>query len=102
VSAGHVVIYESDEWSAVYLDGRLVRVGDTYLADEWVRSHFGVETVQDDAYLMGGNGRDGVAQTLDELREYERARQERRDRAAALRAEAARLAEEAAALEGEK
>ena len=48
-----VVIYEDGEWSGVYLDGKLQRVGDTYLADEWVREHFGVVTIQSADYMRG-------------------------------------------------
>lgn len=94
----NIEIHEADEWSAVYLDGHLVRVGDSYLADEWLRTHFGVATIQDDAFLRGQTSRDGVAKTLDELHAYASARRERMDRAAALRAEAKRLEEEAASL----
>ena len=93
-----VEIHEDGEWSAVYLNGRLIRVGDTYLADEWVRDHFGVLTVQDDAFMRGQSSRDGVAQTLEEVLEYARVREERLSRGAALRAEAARLVAEADAL----
>ena len=95
---GNIEIHEADEWAAIYLDGHLVRVGDAYLADEWLRTRFGVKTVQDDAFLRGQTSREGVAQTLDEVLDYARARQERQDRAAALRAEAARLEDEAARL----
>ncbi len=94
-----VEIHEADEWAAVYLDGKLQRVGDAYLADEWVRSHFGVTTVQDDAFMRGQTGRGGVAQTLDEVEEYARQRAARRAEVDRLRAEAARLEDEARDLE---
>jgi hypothetical protein len=94
-----VVVHEAEEWSAVYLDGALQRVGDTYLADEWIRDFFGVTTVQDDAFLRGQNHRDGVAQTLDELDAYRRLRDEAKTQVAALRAEADRLLTEARRLE---
>lgn len=87
-----VVVHEgSGEWSAVYADGLLVRVGDHYLADEWIREHFGVTTIQSDDFLLGGDGRDSVAQTLEELEAYTRQRAELLARVAELRAEAAEL-----------
>lgn len=94
-TGSNIEIHEDGDWAAVYLDGRLIRVGDAYLADEWLRAHFGVTTVQDDAFLRGQTSREGVAKTLDEVRDYAQSRQERLDRAAALRAEAQRLEDEA-------
>jgi len=94
-----VVIYEDGEWSGVYLDGKLQRVGDTYLADEWVREHFGVVTIQSADYMRGGDLRSEAAQTLDEIRAYTYEREAREQRATDLRAEADRLRAEADALE---
>jgi polysaccharide deacetylase 2 family uncharacterized protein YibQ len=94
----NIEIHEAGEWAAVYLDGRLVLVGDSYHADEWLRERFGVKTVQDDTFMRGQTSRDGVAKTLDEVRDYAAARRERLNRAAALRAEAKRLEDEAARL----
>jgi hypothetical protein len=93
---GNIEIHEADDWAAVYLDGNLQRVGDAYLADEWVREHFGVTTVQDDAFMRGQDQRDGVAQTLDEVKAFADDRDSRRARAAELRAEANRLLRRAA------
>lgn len=89
-----IEFHSSDEWTAVYLNGQLQRVGDHYLADEWLRSRVGVVEVDDDAFMRGGDQRSGVAQTLDLVRDY----QENRDR---LRADAASLREQAAALEAQ-
>lgn len=91
-------VHEAEEWAALYVDGRLDRVGDAYLTDERIREIVGVRTVQDDAFMRGQIRADGVAQTVAEVEEYSRQRQRRRERAAALRAEAARLEAEAAAL----
>jgi len=88
-SASKIEVHEDEEWSAVYLDGKLVEVGDSYLADEWIRAHFGVKTVSDNAFMRGQTQREGVAQTLDEVADYAKVRQERLDRIAALRAEGA-------------
>lgn len=97
-----VEIHEAEEWSAVYLDGRLIRVGDSYLADEWVREHFGVVTVQDDAYLRGQTSAAGVAQTLDEVREYATQRSQRKANAETLRFQASELLAQAEKLEAQK
>lgn len=86
-----VEIHEAEEWAAVYLDGRLVQIGDKYLADEWVRDHFGVRTVQDDAFLRGQGSRDGAAQTLDELYLYAARRADLEAQAARLRRQAEEL-----------
>jgi hypothetical protein len=75
------------EWAALYVDGRLERVGDSYLAEEKAFEILGVKTVQDNAFLRGQHGRDGCAQTLDELAAYRTQRD-------VDRAEAARLREE--------
>lgn len=96
---GKVTVYDGEGgWSAVYLDGKLQRVGDSYLADEWVREHFGVETVQSDDFLRGGTSRADVAPTLDDLRDYADEQAAKQARAKALRDEAARLLAEADAM----
>ena len=99
-SASNIEIHEAEEWSAVYLDGKLVLVGDSYLADEWLRTKFGVKTVQDNAFMRGQTQGAGVAETLDEVADYAKARQARLDRIAALHTEAQRLEDEARAIEG--
>ena len=99
-SASKIEVHEDEEWSAVYLDGKLVRVGDSYLADEWIRTRFGVKTVQDNAFMRGQTMSEGVAKTLDEVQDYAKARQERLDRVATLRAEAQRLEDETRQIEG--
>jgi len=96
-----VEVHENEGWAAVYLDGALQRVGDSYLADEWIREHFGVVTVQDDAFMRGSTLRDDTAQTLDEVQEYAAAREARRRVAAEKRAEAQRLLSEAQALDSQ-
>jgi hypothetical protein len=88
------------EWAALYVDGRLDRVGDSYLAEEKAFDLLGVKIVRDDAFLRGQDRRDGVAQTLDELAEFRRQRDADRDAAARLREEAAQLLARAAELDG--
>jgi hypothetical protein len=91
-------IHYADEWAALYVDGKLDRVGDSYLAEERAFEILGVRTVQDDAFMRGQSHRDGVAQTLDEVREFAKDREAKRARATELRAEADRLLREAGEL----
>jgi hypothetical protein len=104
--AEDIEIHEADEWSAVYLNGRRVHgPADSYLSDEWLRDHFGVVTVQDDAFMRGQTSADGAAKTLVEVDTYRDERDARLRRAAELRAEADRLAAEAenlAAMKGNR
>ena len=88
------------EWAALYVDGRLDRVGDSYLADERAMEILGVEIVQDNAFLRGQSTREGVAQTLPEVAAYQRERAERLARARELRLSAAEAITEAERLEG--
>lgn len=101
--------YEDSEWTAVYLNGKLERVGDNYLADEWLQQYVGVKVVVDDAFMCGGRTREDVGQTLEavavyrewrerklaEAKELEDAAQQLRDRAEQLRTEAKTTATEA-------
>lgn len=91
-------IHYADDWAALYKDGKLDRVGDSYLAEERVLELLGVTVVHDDAFMRGQSHRDGVAQTLDEVAEYERERDERKKLADEKFAEAERLYAEARAL----
>jgi hypothetical protein len=97
----HVLVCQgSDEWSALYVDGELVRHGDHYLIDEQLRVLFDVITVTTNAFVVTNKqGREAACQTLDEIRELERTRMELSAQAAEKRAEAQRLLAEAEALE---
>jgi hypothetical protein len=88
------------EWTAVYLDGELVRVGDHYLADEWLQERAGVKVVCDNAFMRGQMAREGVARTLAEVAEYRERRALRRRQVLDLRAQAKVLLMEAERLEG--
>ncbi len=90
------------EWAALYVDGRLDRVGDAYLAEEKAFELLGVTVVQDDAFLRGQDGHDGVAQTLDEVAAFRAGRTEREAQAQEKRRQAAALLAEATALEGRR
>lgn len=63
-------IHYASDWAALYKDGKLVRVGDSYLAEERALELLGVEIVHNDAFMRGQSRKDGVAQTLDEVDEY--------------------------------
>lgn len=106
IRPGDIEFHEADEWTAVYVHGTLARdryrnpmVGNSYLADEWLRELFGVKTVQDDAFMLGQDGRDGVARHTGEIVQYATAREERKAAAATLREQAAALARQAAEIE---
>jgi hypothetical protein len=92
-------IHYAEEWAALYVDGRLERVGDSYLAEERAFEILGVTTIQDDAFLRGQTSRDGVAKTLSDVAAYRAQRDEQRAEADRLRREAERLLAEASALD---
>lgn len=92
-------IHYSDDWAALYVDGKLDRVGDTYLTEERAFELTGVKQVQDNAFMRGQSFREGVARTLDEVAEFRDQREANKVKAAELRAEADRLLAEAGALE---
>jgi hypothetical protein len=94
-------IHYADDWAALYKDGKLERVGDSYLAEERALELLGVAIVQDNAFMRGQDYKDGVAKTLEEIEEFARLRDERKAEAAKKFAEAERLFAEARALEGQ-
>lgn len=95
------VVYESDDWSGLYVDGKLKRVGDGYLIDEELREIFGVVTIQNEDFFLGHKhpSREQVAQTLEEVDAFVATRTDRERAADTLRAEAARLLAEADLIE---
>lgn len=90
--------YNGDDWAALYVDGELAVVGDSYLAEERAFELLGVTIVQDDAFMRGQTRAAGVAPTLDEVQAYRTAREQARE----LRAEAARLLAEAKKMDGSR
>ena len=64
------VRYNDDEWSALYQDGELVVIGDSYLSDDYLANYLNVEDIYSDDFLMGGSTRDQAAKTLQEIDEY--------------------------------
>ena len=86
-----IEFHVEDEWTAVYLDGELQRVGDSYLADEWMQERFGVKVIHDGAFMRGQQTCGGVAKTLDEVEAYRAERDAKRARQRELQAEIDRL-----------
>ena len=64
------VRYNDDEWSALYQDGKLVVIGDSYLSDYYLANYLKVEDIDSDDFLMGGSTRDQAAKTLQEIEDY--------------------------------
>ncbi len=94
--------YDPDgDWAALYVNGVLDRVGDAYRTEERALEVLGVTTVQDNAFLRGGDGvgQPAVARTLTEVAEYRTERERRREEAERLRAEAQALLEQAGDLD---
>lgn len=89
----------SGEWAALYVDGELVSVGDSYVAEEKAFSLLGVTRFDDSAFMRGQTSREGVAQTLDEVAAYACERDRRHELAEMKRVEARKLLEEARELE---
>lgn len=97
-----LIVYRSEEveeWSALYVDGKLDRVGDSYLIDERIQQLTGVIS-REGNFLLGGNHRDDVAQTVEEITAYENAREAENNEAARLEAQAAELIAQAERLRG--
>lgn len=66
-----LVRYEgTGEWSALYVDGKLDKVGDHYLIEERISELAGVTCIQSDDFLRGGDTREDVAPTLEALEQH--------------------------------
>lgn len=89
----------SGEWAALYVDEKLIRVGDSYRTEEMAFSLLGVKRVEDSAFMRGQSDREGVAQTLEEVATYACERDRRFELADQKRAKAKKLLEEANELE---
>lgn len=81
-SVDDVVLYQGEEWSALYVDDRLLEIGDHYLVEERLLDVLGIEFIQSDDFLRGGSSREDAAKTLDEIESY----QDSRDSAEAMAA----------------
>jgi hypothetical protein len=63
-------IHRAEKCAALYVDGKLDRVGDVHLANERALELLGVYLVPDDAFMRGQAQLDRVAETLEEVQEY--------------------------------
>jgi hypothetical protein len=87
-----LVRYTGDaDWSALYVDGKLDRVGDHYLIDERIAELVNVENYNSNYFLLGGESREGVAATTAEIDQYASAKKELEREAAELRRRADEL-----------
>jgi guanyl-specific ribonuclease Sa len=94
------VIYQgTGEWSALYVDGKLERVGDHYLIDERLQELVGVSVVSSDDFMRGQDEAAFVAPTVADVETYKAAREREQQRADALRQQALDLQAEAAEIE---
>lgn len=88
-----------EEWSALYIDGLLDRVGDTYLSDERIAELLGVEERESPFLASNDITRDDVPKTVEGVEASDDAIRAKRERAATLREQAAALIAEAGALD---
>lgn len=86
-------------WAALYVDGKLDKVGDSSGVEERVMELAEVVVEHDNAFLRGGDGRASVASTVDAITEYREARDEQRQKVAELREQARDLANRANEIE---
>ena len=95
----------SGEWSALYVDGKLVQSGDHCLVEDKIAELLGVKEVQSDDFLRGGDSYSDVAETLDDIENYRErhnaVRKAKLTEADRLQAEAYRLLEESRCLRDE-
>lgn len=62
----------SDDWSALYIDGKLDMVGDHYLIDERISSLMKVTVIDSDSFMLGRNFEYEVARTLNEIEKFDK------------------------------
>jgi hypothetical protein len=94
-----LVLSGEDEWSALYVDGKLYQVGDHYLIDERIRELTGVVTVHTEDFMRGQDTREGVAPDVEAVLRWTASREAAETQAADLREQARKLLEEAARME---
>lgn len=69
--AKNIKLYEgSEDWAALYVEGKLVEIGDRYVVQETLLDLLGVESFSSDDFLRGGDSREDAAQTLEEIDTY--------------------------------
>jgi len=92
-----IEFWVSGEWTMVYLDGHLIKYGDSYLADEWLQEHCGVRVVYDTQGHSVPDGHNPVKELAD-VKTAQRAYLERVAEANKKRRQAEALIAEAEAL----
>lgn len=88
------------EWSALYVDGVLDRVGDHYLVDDRIAELAGVEIRYSDDFMCGGDQRRDVAPVLSDAEAWSEQRATFLRTADEHRRQAADLIKAAEGLEG--
>lgn len=94
-----IEFWQCGEWTMVYLNGKLVKYGDHYHADEWLQEQVGVRVVEDDDGFSAPDGHNPI-KDLAEVKANKIAAAERDAAAERKRAEARALLEEADRIEG--
>lgn len=89
---------DGEETEALYVDGKLDRIGDGYWVQERANELAGIEVISDDAFWRGSNDRDKAAKTIDEIHAYAADRDSKLAQADELRRQAAELEAQAAAI----
>ena len=95
----YVLFHIGDGWSALYINGVLDQIGDSYNVAERIEALLGVRT-QESEVMAAVQRRADAPSTLAELRSMEAERRRLLDEAEGLRRQAAALAAEADALTG--
>lgn len=92
-----LVRFVSEEWSALYINGQLDTVGDSYLVDERLEELLEVKHYDSDDYFLGNPVQSyaTAAKTLAEIETYQKEKLDAKVKAETLREEAKRLLEEA-------
>lgn len=93
-------IHYGDGIAALYVGGKLRTVSDRYNVEKTAFGLANVKQVVDDAFMLGQDLRSGAAQNLEEIEDYETARELRKQKAKKLREEADALRKQADELEG--
>lgn len=95
----YVMFRIGEGWSALYVDGSLDQIGDSYNVEERIAELLGV-SLEESEVMARVSHRSDAPSTLANLREQEAELAERQQRANALRDEADRLRRQADSMDG--
>jgi len=96
VAAEDIALYRGGEdWSALYVKGKLEEVGDHYWVEDKLHEVLGITVLSSDDFMRGGDQREDVAQTLDDIEAYRERREEAEAQADDLLLQAAQLEQRA-------